>query len=63
LIDTMRLAVDGRAKQERKARAWSWVNDDTLDAFSFRACALRLGLDPDDLREQFLAEAVRLGLS
>lgn len=38
LRDALQTALDRRASTEVREEIWSWINDDSLRPFSFRAC-------------------------
>lgn len=38
LRDALQTALDRRASPEMREDIWSWINDDSLRPFSFRAC-------------------------
>lgn len=61
LCDALRAAVDGRNGDAFRDEIWEWIYSGELLPFSFRACAMAVGADPEELRANFEQMAARLG--
>lgn len=61
LHDALRAALDGRNSDSLRSEIWEWIYSNELLPFSFRACAMAVGVDPEELRDTFDRMAARTG--
>ena len=55
LYDALQTVFDGRAMRESRSEALRWILSDGMGPFSYRVCCAAVGVDPDELRESFVA--------
>ncbi len=53
LIDALQSAVDGRCANEVREEMREWIENDSIEPFSFSVCATARGADPIELRSVY----------